>query len=166
MAKNYYVSGEWNVTKCCSICKEEKSLDNFYKQVDGKYGVASRCKPCLLEANKKHVKPDKQREYTENWRNKENNRELSRQSTRTWRRNNLPYDAFRAATYRAEKAKRTPSWSDLSKIKALYLDCPTGFHVDHIIPLRGKLVSGLHVETNLQYLPAQQNLSKRNIYYV
>jgi hypothetical protein len=166
MSKNHYVSGDWNITKCCSVCKEEKSLDNFYKQVDGKCGVASRCKPCLLEANKKHMKPEKQKEYTENWRNKANNRELSRQSTRTWRRNNLPYDAFRAATYRAEKAKRTPSWSDLPKIKALYLGCPIGFHVDHVIPLRGKLVSGLHVENNLQYLPAQHNLSKRNIYHV
>ena len=59
MAKNYYVSGNWNVTeKVCSVCKCSKTLDHFYKQTSGKFGVASRCKPCLLEANKKHVKPD------------------------------------------------------------------------------------------------------------
>ena len=167
MAKNYYVSGNWNVTeKVCSVCKCSKTLDHFYKQTSGKYGVASRCKPCLLEANKKHVKPEKQKEYSENWRNKGNNRELSRQANREWRKTHLQYDAFRSATYRAEKSKRTPSWSNLTQIKSIYLQCPAGYHVDHIIPLRGKFVSGLHVENNLQYLPAQENLSKRNIYHV
>ena len=102
--------------------------------------------------------------YTENWRNKENNRERSLEATRRWRKNNLQYDAFRAATYRATKKRCTPSWADLNKIKQFYLNCPSGFHVDHIIPLRGTHASGLHIETNLQYLPAKENLSKRNLY--
>jgi len=40
----------------------------------------------------------------------------------------------------------------------------TEWHVDHIIPLNGSLVSGLHVWNNLQVIPKNINLAKRNKY--
>jgi hypothetical protein len=40
--------------------------------------------------------------------------------------------------------------------------CKYGHHVDHVLPLCGKLVSGLHVAANLQYLPARINSGKGN----
>lgn len=43
-----------------------------------------------------------------------------------------------------------------------YSNRPDGYHVDHIIPLNGELVSGLHVLQNLQYLPAVDNIRKGN----
>lgn len=61
---------------------------------------------------------------------------------------------------------RMPSWANPDKLASFYSNCPPGYHVDHIIPLQGKNVSGLHVENNLQYLPATENLSKGNKYNV
>lgn len=61
---------------------------------------------------------------------------------------------------------RTPSWACLDTIEKFYINCPKGYHVDHVIPLQGKLVSGLHIESNLQYLPAKDNLAKGNKFYV
>jgi hypothetical protein len=61
-----------------------------------------------------------------------------------------------------KKQRRTPSWADLVAIRAFYEACPPGHEVDHIYPLNGKLVSGLHVLENLQYLPWRENRSKGN----
>lgn len=66
------------------------------------------------------------------------------------------------ASKRAASLQRTPVWADFVKIKQIYKNCPIGYHVDHIIPLNGKLVSGLHVENNLQYLLAKDNIVKSN----
>lgn len=68
----------------------------------------------------------------------------------------------RNALRRAKKLNATPSWADHEKIKEIYNNCPEGYHVDHIVPLQGELVSGLHVECNLQYLTAEENLKKHN----
>ena len=87
-------------------------------------------------------------------------------------------DAYtaRAVASVARRAKRIPQWltSDekwlmreaysLAKLRTSMF----GFtwEVDHSIPLRGKLVSGLHVPTNLQVIPKQENRAKRNQYFL
>lgn len=68
----------------------------------------------------------------------------------------------RKAKRRAQKLNATVSWADLRKIREIYRNCPEGYHVDHIIPLQGTLVCGLHVENNLQYLTSFENKSKGN----
>lgn len=69
---------------------------------------------------------------------------------------------IRQAKRRAEKLSATPKWANLEKIKEKYKNCPKGYHVDHYFPLQGENVCGLHVENNLQYLTAEQNISKGN----
>jgi hypothetical protein len=72
-------------------------------------------------------------------------------------------ELFRARARR--NRYRTPPWStdaDRDDIRAIYRDCPPGHHVDHIIPLKGYPLAGLHVPANLQYLPGTDNISKGN----
>jgi hypothetical protein len=85
---------------------------------------------------------------------------------RRWQENNRDKVRLKNANERAMRLQRLPSWADKSSIKEFYLNCPDGYHVDHIIPLKGKYISGLHVLGNLQYLPAAENLSKSNKFTV
>jgi hypothetical protein len=66
------------------------------------------------------------------------------------------------AKYRASLSKATPSWADHEMIALIYSECPPGYDVDHIFPLKGKNSCGLHVVENLQYLPASENRRKSN----
>ena len=60
---------------------------------------------------------------------------------------------------------RIPLWANKNEIKSIYKKATeTGLVVDHIIPLCGKNVSGLHVENNLQLLTALENMRKGNKY--
>ena len=63
-----------------------------------------------------------------------------------------------------------PSWYNSKLVNKIYNECHklnkiAGFikyHVDHIVPLQGKNVSGLHVQGNLEIILASANLSKSN----
>ena len=66
--------------------------------------------------------------------------------------------------YKSRLRKAMPTWADRLKIREFYKSRPEGCHVDHIVPIRGELVSGLHVHYNLQYLTAEDNMSKGNHY--
>lgn len=89
-------------------------------------------------------------------------RERHKGYQKLWRkRNHKSYNAY--LTSRKKRIKKaTPKWSETILIKKFYMNCPLGHHVDHIIPLNGRLVSGLHVLNNLQYLSAVDNMKKGN----
>jgi hypothetical protein len=73
---------------------------------------------------------------------------------------------LRQSQYRCSLLHRTPFWANLAKIEQFYINCPKDMQVDHYIPLQGKLVSGLHVHNNLQYLSKHDNCSKSNKYEI
>jgi len=82
--------------------------------------------------------------------------------------NPAKYSAKNAAR-RAKRLKRTPAWANLKKIELVYQLCNWAsrftdepLHVDHVAPLCGKNISGLHVAENLQILPASENFAKNN----
>ena len=82
-------------------------------------------------------------------------------------RNNPGKATARVVARKAMKLQRTPKWADLEKIKQVYIEASIlGMEVDHIVPLKGKLVSGLHVHTNLQILDSITNRKKWNFYEV
>lgn len=83
--------------------------------------------------------------------------------------NNKPAHLASGKLRKAHISRATPSWADLRAIRCVYeeaarLTRETGVahDVDHIIPLRGKSVCGLHVHSNLRAIPAETNRRKGN----
>jgi hypothetical protein len=104
---------------------------------------------------------------------KNNNARLTEYGSK-YRLANLGAKNFLLKKYRASKINRTPVWTtetDLWMMKEIYELSAlrtklTGvsWHVDHIIPLQGAFVSGLHTPFNMQVIPAIENIKKGNKY--
>jgi hypothetical protein len=103
---------------------------------------------------------DKVKEYKKLYRL--NNKEKEKKYIKQYFLNNPNFIKTHSAKRRASQLNATPKFADLNKIKEIYKNCPKGYVVDHIVPLQGKEVCGLHVEWNLQYLTPSQNSSKSN----
>lgn len=78
----------------------------------------------------------------------------------------VQYKTHYATKHMVAKRKQMPAWANEQKIKDIYANRPDGYHVDHIVPLQGELVCGFHVENNLQYLTAKENIAKNNFFEV
>jgi hypothetical protein len=162
----------------CVECLRVRNIDRYAKNRDVQYAAWRK----WYEANK-----DVHAVRVKRWQ--QNNKEIVKLTAKQWQKNNpekvkqkhLRYrqkhpDAYtaRAVASVANRAKRTPKWLTsedrwlmrqayaLAKLRTKML----GFvwEVDHIIPLRGATVSGLHVPDNLQVIPKVVNREKRNYF--
>ena len=161
--------------KICSVCKKEKLKTEFHRNKSKDDGRANICKICFkqyhIRNRDKKIKAasewykqnkDKKRIYDAEYR--ERTRSKRREASKKYRNNHPSRKRADCALRRCQKIKATPYWVDKEELRRIYENCPKGFQVDHIVPLNGKNVCGLHVPWNLQYLPAAENLKKANHY--
>jgi hypothetical protein len=160
--------------KVCTKCGENKLLTDYYTNRDrnGKPRLRSDCKVCVGKSRADFHQKNREKLRDKSKKYYAKNRESCKAQQKTWRDVNLPSRLARNTKRRALKINATPSWlteEHNNEIQQFYwlakdLQAITGetYHVDHIVPLKGENVCGLHVPWNLQVLPADINLSKGN----
>lgn len=172
--------------KNCCICNETKPLEMFHKDKKKKISkYKGACKACLYEKAKKYqasekykkriASPEFKEKRRENCRKKYlKNKEKHQARTKAWASSPKGKLSRRisASKRKAAKMNACPPWlsaSDYQKIETIYskavsMEKKTGekYHVDHVVPLQGDNVCGLHVPWNLEPITAAANLSKAN----
>tara|TARA_R110000868_G_scaffold18467_5_gene81144 strand:- start:376 stop:951 length:576 start_codon:yes stop_codon:yes gene_type:complete len=160
----------------CKACRRASSLKNHYENCEQR-------KARFREAHAKKVAANPNF-YAERYslyrdvdlqRSKETyqkNHEKRKAYQRLWSKTNRGIANALGKKYKLQKINATPKWlteRHLYKMQCIYKVAAQltahgseKWHVDHIIPIRGKDVCGLHVPWNLQVLPAKMNLSKGN----
>jgi len=164
--------------KMCNKCNCEKPTSEFYKKNTAKDGLFWWCRSCHKEYVKaKYHKLAESDEYREAERNRVNAfHEANPDKVKLWNRRyaneNAPKVNAKAKRYVLARGRRTPTWLtpddywmieqayELAAMRTEMLGFP--WHVDHVVPLHGRVVSGLHVPHNLQVIPAVVNRSKSN----
>lgn len=171
----------------CVVCK--KDSNEFFIKDRKTNRLDTSCKRCRTVSNEvrrqKNIEKDVENKKVYYKNNKEylyklskewnkNNSELNKSYKKKWKQNNKDKRRADDALRWACKLKATPIWltkEQKVEIEQFYTDAndlqwlsEEKLHVDHIIPLRGKNVCGLHVPWNLQILTASKNVSKGNRY--
>lgn len=169
--------------KICWTCHQEKPLALFTKDKAKRDGFSGRCAECSRKANraanldrvKSRARVRRYRDAHPDWEAARRiaDREASAIRLKKWAEENKEKHRLhiynKTARRRATRLNATPSWANHFFIKEAYHLAKlrteaTGFkwHVDHILPLNSPIVCGLHVEHNLQVIPAVVNRQKGN----
>jgi hypothetical protein len=150
-----------------------------YNHITTRFTSTGQCHECMYQRKKKFDNENRElvNQQARDWyqENKEicikrtktyqkENRQIVLRKKKIWRENNKDKRLFYQRKREARKKNALPKWANLDAIKEIYMQRPEGYHVDHEIPFKGKLVSGLHVENNLRYLTYTENLVKGNTF--
>lgn len=168
--------------KTCNQCQLAKPKTEFYKKSTAKDGLFWWCRSCHKERMKaKYHELAQDTSYKEREAERIRafwaaNPEAKKQCGQNYAATHTAQLRAHANKHRAAKVNRTPAWLteddfwmmeqayDIAQKRTRMLGSP--WHVDHIVPLHGELVSGLHVPHNLQVIPAWDNRSKSNRFVV
>tara|TARA_R110002126_G_C10133213_1_gene469767 strand:+ start:24 stop:470 length:447 start_codon:yes stop_codon:yes gene_type:complete len=139
--------------KACSKCAVVKPIGLFKKNSKCKGGYTGQCKCCVNESLKEKRASGLYKA----------NRALANACNSKYKKANLGKCNAHTAKRRARLLLATVGWSCEEAIKIIYEEASLlGMEVDHVIPLQGKEVCGLHCEDNLQLLTPKENKIKGN----
>lgn len=95
-----------------------------------------------------------------------NNRSKCNAACTARQKKNMSRNAAYTRLYNAKKRSAQPPWltpDEIAQIRAVYDEArAAGMTVDHIVPLNGKNVCGLHVPWNLRVVSRAENTAKGN----
>lgn len=161
--------------KSCKKCLDIKPVDLFYKNISRKDKLSDWCKACNNKDGKSYRKNNPQKVYEWSKTQRLKNPKAAILATKNWVENNRGVKNALNAARHAAKMGQTPKWlskEHKNQIKDIYATAQLisqvigeKIEVDHIIPLRGVVVRGLHVPWNLQLIEAKENRSKGNRRY-
>jgi hypothetical protein len=151
-------------SKECFFCRKDKNLSPDLKQKQKEASLKNKEK--INARARERYKANQNFEKVRSNGKWINNKEAMTARTRDWEARNyekrLAISKANNAIRKHKIKQQCPKWANKDKIREIYRNCPDGYHVDHIVPLKGKTVWGLHVEHNLQYLTASENQKKHN----
>jgi hypothetical protein len=107
------------MTKICTACKVEKTLDRFHKETAGKFGVKSKCAECITSVSQKWKKENNEREQQSRKRWHSNNKDKHKELTYKWREENADKHTSYVAEYQANRKKSDPQFKLLSNMRSL-----------------------------------------------